>query len=78
MAAGNFTGVPGIPNQDIMMWVSMGAWPERHRDHLGASDLAVVEFRKLMLEAVKAFDARHPQRVGAAQSQLEKVLAQPM
>jgi len=70
MAAGNFTGVPGIPNQDIMMWVSMGAWPERHRDHLGASDLAVVEFRKLMLEAVKAFDDGSAPAIGTTQSNI--------
>ena len=55
MVAGNFTGVPGIPNQDIIMWVSMGKWPKRHEDHLGASDLAVVEFRRLMVKAVKDF-----------------------
>jgi phthalate 4,5-dioxygenase oxygenase subunit len=68
MAAGNFTGVPGIPNQDIMMWVSMGAWPERQEDHLGASDLAVVEFRKLMVEAVKAFKDGSQPAIGTTQS----------
>ena len=46
MAAGNFTGVPGIPNQDIMMWVSMGAG-QSAIDHLGASDLAVVELPEI-------------------------------
>ncbi|NEU35045.1 (2Fe-2S)-binding protein, partial [bacterium LRH843] len=25
MKEGNFTGIKGIPNQDIAMWVSMGA-----------------------------------------------------
>lgn len=53
MKAGNFTGVPGIPNQDIVMWVSMGACVQRHTDVLGASDLAIVEFRRLMTDAAR-------------------------
>lgn len=53
MAEGNFTGIPGIPNQDIAMWVSMGARVERETDTLGASDLAIVEFRRLMVDAAR-------------------------
>ena len=33
---------------------------DRTHDRLGASDLAIVEFRKQMLEAVKAFDEGAP------------------
>jgi phthalate 4,5-dioxygenase oxygenase subunit len=51
MAEGNFTGIAGIPNQDIAMWVSMGAKVDRSKDILGASDLAIVEFRRLMVDA---------------------------
>jgi phthalate 4,5-dioxygenase oxygenase subunit len=54
MRDGNFTGIQGIPNQDMAMWVSMGRVTDRTRDRLGASDLAVVEFRKQMIEAVRA------------------------
>jgi phthalate 4,5-dioxygenase len=53
MKLGNFTGVQGIPNQDIVMWVSMGAIVDRSDDILGASDLAIVEFRRLMVDAAK-------------------------
>ena len=53
MKAGNFTGIPGIPNQDIAMWVSMGTITDRSQDVLGASDLAVVEFRRLMVDAAR-------------------------
>ena len=53
MKDGNFTGVPGIPNQDIIMWVSMGPRVERSTDVLGASDLAIVEFRRLMVDAAR-------------------------
>lgn len=55
MKAGNFTGIAGFPNQDIAMWVTMGPIAERAHDRLGASDLAIVAFRRQMLEAVRAF-----------------------
>ncbi len=60
MKAGNFTGITGFPNQDIAMWVTMGAIADRSHDRLGASDLAIVEFRKQMLEAVRAFQNGKP------------------
>lgn len=53
MKEGHFTGVPGIPNEDIIMWVSMGPRVQRDTDTLGASDLAIVEFRRLMTDAAK-------------------------
>ena len=53
MKLGNFTGIPGITNQDISMWESMGPIVDRTQDRLGASDLAVVEFRKQMVEAAR-------------------------
>ncbi len=46
MKAGNFTGISGFPNQDVAMWVTMGPIADRTRERLGASDLAIVEFRK--------------------------------
>jgi phthalate 4,5-dioxygenase oxygenase subunit len=55
MAEGNFTGILGIPNQDIAMWESMGAIADRTQERLGASDIAIVQFRRLMIDAVKAF-----------------------
>ncbi len=60
MKAGNFTGITGFPNQDIAMWITMGPIANRAEERLGASDLAIVEFRKQMLEAVRAFQAGQP------------------
>lgn len=60
MKAGNFTGITGFPNQDVAMWLSMGAIADRSHDRLGASDLAIVEFRKQMLEAVRDVEAGGP------------------
>ena len=55
MKAGDFTGLPGIPNQDIAMWESMGAIADRSAERLGASDIAVIQFRRVMLDAVARF-----------------------
>ena len=60
MKAGNFTGIKGFPNQDVAMWVTMGPIADRTNDRLGASDMAVVEFRKQMLDAVRAFQRGEP------------------
>jgi phthalate 4,5-dioxygenase len=57
MKLGSFTGIPGIPNQDVAMWETMGPIADRSRDRLGASDLAIVEFRRIMLDAVQNFAA---------------------
>ena len=61
MKLGDFTGIKGIPNQDIAMWETMGPIADRTKERLGASDLAVVEFRKLMVDAARA-DARQGHR----------------
>lgn len=60
MKAGNFTGITGFPNQDIAMWVTMGPIANRTHERLGASDLAIVEFRKQMIEAVRSFQQGAP------------------
>jgi len=60
MKAGNFTGIRGIPNQDIAMWVTMGPIADRSRDRLGASDIAIVEFRRQMLQAARDLAAGAP------------------
>jgi phthalate 4,5-dioxygenase oxygenase subunit len=57
MKLGNFTGIKGIPNQDIVMWESMGPITDRTKERVGASDFAVVEFRRLMVEAARRFQA---------------------
>ena len=64
MKLGNFTGVPGIPNQDIVMWETIGPIADRDDEILGASDLAIVEFRRQMVEAAKSF-AQTGKAIGA-------------
>jgi phthalate 4,5-dioxygenase oxygenase subunit len=55
MKLGNFTGIKGIPAQDMAMWEGMGAIADRTSERLGASDVAIVQWRRLMIEAAKAF-----------------------
>jgi phthalate 4,5-dioxygenase len=57
MKAGDFTGIRGIPNQDIAMWETMGPIADRSRERLGASDVAIVTFRRVMIDAVGAMQA---------------------
>jgi phthalate 4,5-dioxygenase len=58
MENGSFTGILGIPNQDIAMWESMGPIADRTQERLGASDIAIVQFRRLMIDAAAAFEAQ--------------------
>jgi hypothetical protein len=60
MKAGNFTGIAGIPNQDIAMWEGMGPISDRSNERIGASDVAVVAFRRLMVEAARAMQNGEP------------------
>ena len=54
MQLGNFTGIYGIPNQDIAMWESIGPIADRTSERLGASDIAIVQFRRLMIAAARS------------------------
>jgi phthalate 4,5-dioxygenase oxygenase subunit len=60
MKDGNFTGIAGIPNQDIAMWEGMGPISDRSQERIGASDVAVVAFRRLMVEAARAVQKGQP------------------
>jgi phthalate 4,5-dioxygenase oxygenase subunit len=60
MAAGDFTGIRGIPNQDIAMWETMGPIADRSQERLGVSDTAVLQFRRIMVEAARGFQAGGP------------------
>jgi phthalate 4,5-dioxygenase oxygenase subunit len=57
MKLGDFTGIRGIPMQDMAMWETMGPIADRGRERLGASDLAIVEFRRIMVDASRRFAA---------------------
>ena len=75
MKRGDFTGIKGIPTQDMAMWESMGAIADRSRDHPGSSDMAVVQFRRMMVAAAKKFKEGAP-AIGTPGSSREPVPAQ--
>ena len=54
MKASNFTGMPNVPNQDMAMWLAMGAADTTH-DLLCTRDLAMGKFRTPMVQTRKDF-----------------------
>ena len=60
MRLGDFTGIRGIPTQDMAMWETMGPIADRSLERLGASDVAIVEFRNIMVDAVRRHAAGEP------------------
>ena len=50
-----FTGIEDFLNHDACVTESMGSIYDRSREHLGASDKAVIAVRKFLLRSVKAF-----------------------
>jgi phthalate 4,5-dioxygenase oxygenase subunit len=60
MKRGDWTGIRGIPAQDMAMWESMGPIVDRSRDHPTTSDLGVAQFRRMMVAAAKRFQEGGP------------------
>ena len=72
MKAGNHTGIDGIPNQDMAMWETMGPIADRSRERLGASDVAIVQFRRIMIEAARRVAVGEP-AIGTAPGRTPQV-----
>jgi hypothetical protein len=51
-----FTGIDGINAQDRAIQESMGPIVDRSREHLGPADRAIIQARRLLLEAVKSVE----------------------
>jgi phenylpropionate dioxygenase-like ring-hydroxylating dioxygenase large terminal subunit len=50
----NFTGIVGVSEQDAAIQDSQGRIADRTREMLGPTDIGVVQFRRLMLDAARA------------------------
>jgi phthalate 4,5-dioxygenase len=50
----SFTGISGVSEQDSAIQDSQGPIQDRTREHLGPTDLGIVEFRKLVMGAARA------------------------
>jgi phthalate 4,5-dioxygenase oxygenase subunit len=57
MRRGSFSGIHGVQNQDMAVQESMGPIYDRTKEHLGSSDVAVIRFRRLMLDAARRVQA---------------------
>ena len=51
----NYTGIPGIHQQDQAITESMGTIYDRTHEHLGTSDAMVIRTRRRVVNAAKAF-----------------------
>jgi hypothetical protein len=52
----SYTGVFGLGNQDCFIQESMGPIADRTQEHLGVSDTAIIQLRRLLLRALKDMD----------------------
>jgi phenylpropionate dioxygenase-like ring-hydroxylating dioxygenase large terminal subunit len=50
-----FTGIPSIPLQDQAITESMGTVYDRSQEHLGSTDAMIIQVRRRLLDAARAF-----------------------
>ncbi len=63
----SYTGIVGVSEQDAAIQNSQGPIVDRSREHLGETDVGIIEFRKLMLGSARALEAgEEPPSAGAA------------
>jgi len=55
MKVNTFSGIYGVQTQDMAVQESMGFLCDRTNEHLGASDVAVIRMRRLMLDSARRF-----------------------
>jgi hypothetical protein len=54
----SYTGISGVSDQDAAIQDSQGLIQDRTREHLGPTDVGIVEFRKLLLGAARCAGER--------------------
>lgn len=57
MKYANYSGILGIANQDHAVTETMGPIVDRTKEHLGTSDMPIIQMRRLLLETVRDFAA---------------------
>jgi phthalate 4,5-dioxygenase oxygenase subunit len=69
-----FTGITGINTQDHAVQESMGPIVDRRQEHLGASDLAIIKMRRLLLDSIKVLqNGRDPSGIKSKHSKIRPV-----
>ena len=64
----SYTGITGVSEQDAAIQDSQGPIQDRTREHLGPTDIGIVEFRKLMMGAARALARGEAPKAVAASS----------
>jgi hypothetical protein len=49
----NYTGIEGVNTQDFAVQESMGRIYDRTQEHLGSADTAIIQMRRLLIQAVQ-------------------------
>ena len=62
----SFTGIKGISEQDAAIQDSQGPIQDRTREHLGPTDVGIVEFRKMIMGAARALSTGSSPKAAAA------------
>ena len=62
-----FSGISGVNTEDQAVQEAMGTIYDRTKEHLGTSDIAVIRYRRLMLDAVRAFTEHGAPPLGLAE-----------
>ena len=62
----SFTGISGVSDQDAAIQDSQGPIQDRTREHLGPTDVGIVEFRKLVMGAARALQRGEQPKAAAA------------
>jgi phenylpropionate dioxygenase-like ring-hydroxylating dioxygenase large terminal subunit len=62
----SFTGIEGVSEQDAAIQDSMGPIQDRTREHLGPTDVAIVEFRKLLMSSARALQTGSEPKAAAS------------
>ena len=57
MKAGHYSGIKGVSMEDLAVVETMGSIVDRSKETLAASDIAIAEFRRLMLKAAREVEA---------------------
>src|ERR671923_58022 len=56
----SYTGIKGVSEQDAAVQDSQGPIADRTREHLGPTDLGIMHFRKLVMDAARALQQGVP------------------
>jgi phthalate 4,5-dioxygenase oxygenase subunit len=56
----SYTGIIGVSEQDAAVQDSQGPIADRTREHLGPTDLGILHFRKLVMDAARALQQGQP------------------